>query len=437
MRTQFTLDQLAQPQIAEANSILRKCVHCGFCTATCPTYVELGNELDSPRGRIYLIKDMLEAGRPADEETVLHIDRCLSCLSCWTTCPSGVDYGHLVDTARQHIEKTYRRPLHDRLMRNMLAWVLPYPGRFRLALTGARLARPFAGLLAPLGGPFARLAAMLRLAPTGRPKSGPSPRPVPVAQRRGRVVILRGCAQSVLDPGINAAAERLLARNGVEVVAAPGEGCCGALPLHMGRDHEARALARATIDAWMELVDDGLDAVLVTASGCGTTIKDYGHLFAEDPAYAEKAKTISALALDITEYLTRLELPPLEPSGTVVAYHSACSLTHGQRVLLPPRALLAQAGFTVREVPEGHICCGSAGTYNILQPEIALRLRDRKVRNIASVEPEIIAAGNIGCISQIASGTDIPIVHTVELLDWAYGGPMPAKLQGREMAAAG
>jgi glycolate oxidase iron-sulfur subunit len=406
-------------------------VHCGFCLATCPTYVELGNELDSPRGRIYLIKDMLEAGRPADEKTVLHIDRCLSCLACMTTCPSGVDYGHLVDTARQHIEKTYRRPLPDRLMRNVLAAVLPYPGRFRLALMGARLARPFAGLFDALGGPFRRMAAMLRLAPTHLPSAKAAPKPSLSGVRRGRVVILRGCAQSVLDPGINAAAERLLARYGVEVVAAPGEGCCGALPLHMGRDREARALARATIDAWMKLVDDGLDAVLVTASGCGTTIKDYGHLFAEDPAYAEKAKTISALTLDITEYLDGLDLPPVEPSGTVVAYHSACSLTHGQRIMLPPRKLLAQAGFTVREVPEGHICCGSAGTYNILQPEIALRLRDRKVRNIASVEPQIIAAGNIGCISQIASGTDIPIVHTVELLDWAYGGPMPETLSGR------
>jgi len=436
MRTQFTLDQLAQPQIAEANSILRKCVHCGFCTATCPTYVELGNELDSPRGRIYLIKDMLEAGRPADEKTVLHIDRCLSCLSCMTTCPSGVDYGHLVDTARQHIEKTYRRPLPDRLMRSVLAAVLPYPGRFRLALMGARLARPFAGLFDALGGPFRRMAAMLRLAPTHLPSAKAAPKPRLSGARRGRVVILKGCAQSVLDPGINAATERLLARNGVEVVAAPGEGCCGALPLHMGRDREARALARADIDAWMELVEDGLDAVLVTASGCGSTIKDYGHLFAEDPAYAEKAKKISALALDITEYLARLDLPPLEPRGTAVAYHSACSLTHGQRVLLPPRALLAKAGFTVREVPEGHLCCGSAGTYNLLQPEIAVRLRDRKVRNIASVEPEIIAAGNIGCISQIASGTSLPVVHTVELLDWAYGGPMPEKLMGREMLAA-
>jgi glycolate oxidase iron-sulfur subunit len=429
MQTSFTLAQLADPHVAESEKILRKCVHCGFCTATCPTYVTLGNELDSPRGRIYLIKDMLENGRPADKEIVTHIDRCLSCLACMTTCPSGVNYMHLVDHARAHIENTYTRPLPDRFIRAVLAFVLPHPERFRAALRLARLGKPFARLFEAIG-PLRPLAAMLRLAPASIPATSATASPGvhrPAGTREKRVAILTGCAQPVLDPGINEAAISLLTRFGVEVVEPQGEGCCGALVHHMGREEQALASARQNVDAWTrEAENDGLDAIIITASGCGTTIKDYGFMLRLDPAYAAKAAKISALAKDITEYLTTLELPePAQKPGLTVAYHSACSMQHGQKITRQPKELLARAGFIVKEPREGHLCCGSAGTYNIMQPEISAQLRDRKVRNIEATGAEIIATGNIGCITQIASAAKMPIVHTVELLDWAYGGKRP------------
>ncbi|ATN33210.1 glycolate oxidase iron-sulfur subunit [Rhizobium sp. ACO-34A] len=431
MQTNFTAEQLTDPHIAEAESILRKCVHCGFCTATCPTYVTLGNELDSPRGRIYLIKDMLENGRPADKDLVTHIDRCLSCLACTTTCPSGVDYMHLVDHARIHIEKTYRRPLVNRLTRAVLAMTLPYPARFRAALRLARLGRPFSGLLKRV--PALRpLGAMLDLAPASVSSASAIVRPAvhPAAgERHGRVAILTGCAQGVLDPGINAATVRLLTRLGIEVVVPEGEGCCGALVHHMGREEQALASARRNVDVWIrEIEDDGLDAIVITASGCGTTIKDYGHMLRLDPHYAGKAERVSALAKDVTEYLSTLELPAQERKNLTVAYHSACSLQHGQKVTMAPKTLLKNAGFTVRDPAEGHLCCGSAGTYNIMQSEISAKLKARKVKNLEATKPDVIAAGNIGCLTQIASGTSIPIVHTVELLDWAYGGERPPGL---------
>ena len=429
MQTNFTAEQLADPHVATSEKILRKCVHCGFCTATCPTYVTLGNELDSPRGRIYLIKDMLENGRAADADVVTHIDRCLSCLSCTTTCPSGVDYMHLVDHARAHIEATYRRPFRERLVRGLLAAVLPYPGRFRLALRAAALGRPFAGLLKRFK-PLEPFAAMLALAPGRLPKPGAGPGAHPAkGPRRARVAILTGCAQPVLDPGINAATIRLLTRLGVEVVAPPGEGCCGALVHHMGREAQALDAARRNVDIWLnEAETGGLDAIVITASGCGTTIKDYGFMLRLDPAYAEKAARVSALAKDVTEFLATLDLPQQEPRGMTVAYHSACSMQHGQKITMLPKTLLKKAGFAVRDPAEGHLCCGSAGTYNILQPEISAKLKARKVKNIEATKPDIIATGNIGCITQIATGTAIPILHTVELLDWAYGGEKPAAL---------
>ncbi len=435
MQTNFNPAQLADPAMAASEKILRTCVHCGFCTATCPTYLLLGDELDSPRGRIYLIKDMLEGGKAASAEVVKHVDRCLSCLSCMTTCPSGVHYMHLVDHARTHIEKTYRRPLSDRLMRSVLAFVLPYPNRFRLALRGARIGAPFRPLLAKLPRVGNRLSAMLDLAPAALPGRNPTDRPgvFPAAtagNRRGRVALLRGCAQSVLRPDFNEAAIRLLTRHGVEVVQPKGEGCCGALTHHMGKEESAHAHAKRTIDAWIAEADaNGLDAILVTASGCGTTIKDYGFMFRDDPAYAEKARRVSTLAKDVTEYVATLSLmPAVVEADLTVAYHSACSMQHGQGIRTEPKALLKAAGFTVKDVPEGHICCGSAGTYNILQPEIAGRLRARKVANIERMRPDVIATGNIGCATQIGKGTAIPILHTVELLDWATGGPKPAAL---------
>ncbi|HET7679668.1 MAG TPA: glycolate oxidase subunit GlcF [Xanthobacteraceae bacterium] len=431
MQTNFSLAQLADPQTAESEKILRTCVHCGFCTATCPTYVLLNDELDSPRGRIYLIKEMLEQDQPATPEVVKHIDRCLSCLACMTTCPSGVHYMHLVDHAREHIEKTYRRPVLDRLLRNILAAVLPHPERFRLALGLALIGRPLAPALSFLG--LKRIAAMLRLAPLRVPPQPPQrKRRVFPAQgtRRGRVALLDGCINPILSPSINESAIRVLNRHGIEVVLAEGEGCCGSLTHHMGREAQALASARTNIDAWTQEMTDSLDAVLITTSGCGTTVKDYGFMLRADPGYAEKAAAISALAMDISEYLTALKLPrAASRNGIVVAYHSACSLQHGQKITHEPKELLSKCGFVVKDVPEGHLCCGSAGTYNILQPKLATKLRDRKIANIELLRPDVIAAGNIGCITQIATGTGIPVVHTVELVDWATGGPAPEGLR--------
>ena len=432
MQTSFTLAQLADPNMAEAEGILRTCVHCGFCTATCPTYVLLGDELDSPRGRIYLIKDMLENDKPASAKLVKHIDRCLSCLSCMTTCPSGVHYMHLVDHARERIEETYERPWADRSLRSLLAWLLPYPERFRAALVGAWLARPLAPLLERIPG-LERMAAMLALAP--KALTGPSPLDRPgiypaEGPRRARMALMTGCAQRVLAPSINEATIRLLNRHGVEVVVTADQGCCGALVHHMGKTAASHEAAQANIAAWMaEVEGEGLDAIVINASGCGTTVKDYGYMLRNDPTWAERAATVSTLTKDITEVMSDLGLKPqARPTGQRLAYHSACSMQHGQRIREAPKVLLRQAGFEVAEVPEGHLCCGSAGTYNLMQPAIARRLRDRKVANIERTRPQAIATGNIGCMSQIAGGTKIPLVHTVELLDWATGGPKPAAL---------
>ena len=435
MQTSFTLGQLADPDIVESEKILRACVHCGFCTATCPTYVLDGNELDSPRGRIYLIKDMLENDRPASAEVALHIDRCLSCLACMTTCPSGVHYMHLVDHARVHIENTFTRPVSERFLRSVLARTLPYPQRFRLALAAALLGKPLTGVAEAFG--LKRLAAMLRLAPWRGPHRPLAPQTFPAATtvRAGRVALLAGCVNDVLAPQINAAAVRTLRRCGIEVVVAENAGCCGSMVHHMGREHEALAQARANIDAWTALGE--IDAIVITASGCGTTVKDYGFMLRTDPAYAERAAKVSKLARDITEYLAGL---PLESApgaaGLVVAYHAACSLQHGQRITRQPKDLLAKLGFVVKDVPDGHLCCGSAGTYNIMQPDIARRLRERKVGTIERLRPDVIAAGNIGCMTQIAAGTSVPTVHTVELIDWASGGPCPPALQERRGQAA-
>jgi glycolate oxidase iron-sulfur subunit len=434
MKTEFSLAQLADPDIAEADKILRACVHCGFCTATCPTYVLLGDELDSPRGRIYLIKEMLEKDRPPTQEVVKHIDRCLSCLACMTTCPSGVNYMHLVDQARVRIEKQFRRPLVDRLLRKVLAKVLPEPGLFRASMRLAGLGRPLAALL-PTNGTatpslMRRLKAMLALAPASLPPPGPGGGSVfaAVGPRRGRVALLQGCAQQVLAPRINQAAINVLTRHGIEVVLVKDEQCCGALTHHLGDDRDALARARANVAVWSaEAERGGLDAILVTTSGCGTVIKDYGYLLREDRDVAGPAARISALAKDISEYLSGLELQlsPQRDGDIVVAYHAACSLQHGQKITQAPKDLLSKSGFVVKDVPESHLCCGSAGTYNILQPDIATRLRDRKLANIASVKADLIAAGNIGCMVQIASGSSVPVVHTIELLDWATGGPRP------------
>ena len=420
MRTDFTEEQLKDPAIRRSNEILRSCVHCGFCTATCPTYQVLGDELDSPRGRIYLIKDMLESGRPADERTVRHIDRCLSCLACMTTCPSGVHYMHLVDHARAHIEKTYRRPLFDRILRWSLSRIIPYPGRFRLTLLGARFGRPFAFLV-----PEPRLRAMLAMAPKSLPPVSENSRPQTFpaqGERRMRAALMTGCAQQVLNTDINDATIRLLTRLGCDVVISEGAGCCGALVHHMGRERESRAQAARNINAWLS--GEGLDAVVINTSGCGTTVKDYGHMFRNDPL-AEDAARIGSLAMDVSEVLEKLNYPECAPRGIRIAYHAACSLQHGQGVKSTPKDLLRRAGFEVVEPVDSHLCCGSAGTYNLLQPAISDELKTRKVDALEAVAPDLIAAGNIGCMVQIGSGTEVPVVHTVELLDWATGGPRP------------
>jgi glycolate oxidase iron-sulfur subunit len=418
--------------------IVRTCVHCGFCTATCPTYLLLGDELDSPRGRIYLIKNMLESGKAPSAGVVRHIDRCLSCLACMTTCPSGVHYMHLIDHARAYIEENYTRSIADRAIRMFLFTLLPYPRRFRFALRVAKLFQPFRRLLGALPFVGGRVTAMLDLAPSDIPARSGMRGPRVFAsegRHKGRVVLLSGCAQPVLNPMINEATIRLLTRYGTEVVLPLGEGCCGALVAHMGRVEAARAFAVRNVDAWIaEAEGEGLDAILITASGCGTTIKDYGSMFCNDPSYAEKASRISALAKDVTEYLETLDLIPLRSSGLKVAYHSACSMQHGQQLKDGPKRLLDRVGYKVLDVSEGHICCGSAGVYNILQPEIAGRLRERKVGNVLKLKPDIVATGNIGCMTQIAKGfvdaaAAVPVVHTVELIDWATGGLIPSALK--------
>jgi glycolate oxidase iron-sulfur subunit len=433
MQTKFTPEQLKDPRLAEADRILKRCVHCGLCTATCSTYVLLGDERDSPRGRIYLMKDMFENGRSASPQVQLHVDRCLSCLSCMTTCPSGVDYMHLVDLARVHIEKTGKRNVKDWLIRGMLAAIVPYPERFRTAVALAPLGRPLTGMMRRVG--LKELAAMIELAPKAstRPAAFEGPGKATTTElRRAKVIMLAGCAQQVLRPEINDATIRLLARRGVEVEVAGRAGCCGALVHHMGKEEAAHAFVKANIDAWSKIIERELiDAIVINASGCGTTVKDYGHMMARVEGYAERAAKISALTRDVTEFLSEHDIgPPKRWSSIRVAYHSACSMQHGQRITDEPKLLLKKAGFTVLDVPESHICCGSAGVYNILQPELAGELRARKAANIESVRPDIIAAGNIGCIAQIAQGTSLPIVHTVELLDWAYGGPVPRGLEG-------
>jgi glycolate oxidase iron-sulfur subunit len=428
MQTRFPPEALADPAMRASESVIRACVHCGFCTATCPTYVLLGDELDSPRGRIYLIKDMLENRREPSAEVVKHVDRCLSCLSCMTTCPSGVNYMHLVDHARAYIHEHYERPSVDRFFRRLLAAILPYPERFRWALTFAPLGRPFGPLLRRVAA-LKPLAAMLDLAPRRLPAPvlAQSTR-VPGA--KGRVALLQGCAEPVLRPEFRAATVRLLGRCGYDVVFASDEGCCGALVHHMGREGDALTAARRNVDAWMaEIEGAGLDGIIVTASGCGTTIKDYGFLLRGDPAYAERAARVSALAMDVSEYLARIGLPPVAHSrGLTVAYHPACSLQHGQKVTAAPKRLLEQAGYTVRTPAEAHLCCGSAGTYNILQAEIANQLGQRKAQAIDELQPHVIATGNVGCATQVARFSGVPVVHTVELLDWATGGPRPAAL---------
>ena len=426
METFFEKEQLTDLDFKRSNEILRACVHCGFCTATCPTYQVLGDELDSPRGRIYLIKEMLESKRVPDKKTVTHIDRCLSCLACMTTCPSGVHYMHLVDHARAYIEENYKRPLDEKLLRWLLNKILPYPMRFRIALILAKLAKPFSWLI-----PDARLKAMINMVPKKIPGVSLNDDPqsfYPDKSKRMRVALMTGCAQRALDTDINDATIRVLKRFGCEVVIAAGQGCCGSLSHHMGKKNDAKSTALRNIDAWYsELNDNGLDAIVINTSGCGTTVKDYQHMFA-GTEHEKKASTIASLTKDVSEILLELNLPQQAENQINIAYHAACSLQHGQKIISHPKDVLKQCGYQISEPKNSHLCCGSAGTYNLLQPKISEELKNRKVQSLEAKRPDIIAAGNIGCMMQIASSTNIPVVHTVELVDWATGGPKPKKL---------
>ena len=430
VQTRFSTTQLADPATATAASVIRKCVHCGFCLATCPTYNLLGDELDSPRGRIYLMKDMLENARPPSAQVVKHVDRCLSCLSCMTTCPSGVDYRRLVDHARAYIEASYTRPLADRLTRALLAWVLPNRARFRAASALGRMARPLAPLLRRIQA-LKPLAALLDLTPATALRADAAPMASPTSRvHRGRVILMQGCVEAEIAPQIRAATVRLLTRAGYAVDFAKDEGCCGALVHHMGREAQALAQARRNVWAWIAAIEAGeLAAIVVTASGCGSMVKDYGALLAHDAELAAPAARVAALAKDVSELLADALPPATGAAGNMaVAYQSPCSLQHGQQIRRQPRALLEAAGFAVSEPADAHVCCGSAGVYNILQPDISAQLLDRKLATLAALAPAVIATSNIGCQTQLARKARVPVVHIVELLDWATGGPKPAGL---------
>ena len=428
METSFSKEQLKDKNIKSSEKIFRKCVHCGMCNATCPTYELLGNELDGPRGRIYLIKDMLENNKPANKETVKHIDRCLSCYSCMTTCPSGVNYMHLIDHGRNHIERTYKRPFIERLMRNFLSKVLSKPINFKIVAF-------FTQFIKPLNFFFPKkIREMIKLMPTKFPKKTLPVKKIYLSKKKkpvARVALLTGCVQKVISPQINEATIRLLNRHNIEVVVFKEIDCCGSLNHHLGKSNLAEATFKNNISVWYEeYLKNGLDAIISNTSGCGTTLKDYGFIFRGDADFKKKAKKISELTKDITEYLSdKVKLNfitnSLNEKKYKIAYHSACSMQHGQKIHKQPINLIKKTGNEVLEIADGHLCCGSAGTYNLLQSEIAKKLLKKKIENIEKIKPEFISTGNIGCITQIANGTKIPILHTIEIIDWYTGGPKP------------
>lgn len=433
MQTRFTKTKLKNPDIARADEILRKCVHCGFCTATCPTYLVTGDERDSPRGRIWMIRDLLEGNNDSAETTGYHLDRCLTCLSCMSTCPSGVDYMHLVDIGRDHAEKLHEKPRFEQVFRRMIVAMLSRGHRAWVGLMLGWMARPLAGFMPK------KIRAMLDAAPKRMPRLDPVGSSDKVynpdtAPSTARIALLAGCAQRAVDKDINAATIRMLNRLGVEVVVRKSAYCCGALAHHTGVEDAAHDAMVATIRTWAsEKKHRGLDAIIINTSGCGTTIKDYGDRFSGDSVMAEDAATVSSLAMDITEFLEKTGLGEVDSSitgGLKVTYHSACSMQHGQRIKTLPQQLLRQAGFDVVMPQESHICCGSAGTYSILNPDISRELKERKTGHIDAARGDIVAAGNVGCINQLQD-SQAPVVHTIELLDWATGGPKPRKLRSR------
>jgi len=406
MQTNLADDIISTPQGREADAILRKCVHCGFCTATCPTYQLLGDELDSPRGRIYLIKQVLE-GRPVTAKTRLHLDRCLTCRSCETTCPSGVQYARLLDIGRDVVERRAPRATSEALQRSLLKETLPRSWLFAPALRMGQLFRP--------------------LLPSGVAAKVPAPTPrarAPAARHDRRMLVLAGCVQPTLAPDINGAAARVLDRLGISLVGLKQSGCCGALRFHLNDQEGGRADARRMIDAWWPQVQQGVEAVVMTASGCGVFVREYDHLLQDDPAYAAKAARIAELTRDVSEVIAAEKsrlldlLAKAKPAPrSKIAFHAPCSLQHGQKIRGVVEELLAAAGWDLTPVADSHLCCGSAGTYSILQPEIATRLRDNKLAALCAGMPEVVATANIGCLAHLQAGTQLPVRHWIELLD--------------------
>ena len=432
METHFSQEQLKDKDNKSSEKILRKCVHCGFCNATCPTYQLLGDELDGPRGRIYLIKDMLENNKPANEKIVKHIDRCLSCYSCMTTCPSGVNYMHLIDHGRSHIEKTYKRPFSDRFVRSFLSRILSKSINFKIVVILTRFIKPFSFFFPKI------MREMISFAPSRLPKKTLPKKRIYATQKKkpvARVALLTGCVQKVISPQINESTIRLLNRHGIEVIVPKGIDCCGSLNHHLGKSNLANKTYERNISIWYEeYLKNGLDAIISNTSGCGTTLKDYGFIFKSDKNFKKEAKKISELTKDISEYLdenVRLNFIKNKENKKEykIAYHSACSMQHGQKIHDIPINLIKKTGNKVFNIPDGHLCCGSAGTYNLLQHDIAKKLLKNKISNIEKIRPQFIATGNIGCITQIANGTKIPILHTVEIIDWYTGGPKPEILK--------
>ena len=403
MQTSLPQALLATASGKQADEILRNCVHCGFCNATCPTYQLTGDELDGPRGRIYLIKQVLEGNSPTDR-TQLHLDRCLTCRACETTCPSGVDYHLLLDTGRELVEKTVPRPLHTRFIRRALRLILPWPARFTPLLRTGQLLRP----LLP--------AALKKSIPARSKDTGVRP----TRQHARTVLLLTGCVQDALSPQINAATIRVLDALGIQTISRANSGCCGAVSHHLGAVEEARGFMRRNIDAWWPDIEQGVEAIVITASGCAPMVKDYGQLLAADSNYADKARRVSTLAKDISEIIAD------EPITTVIkqaadkqkiAFHSPCTLQHAQRINGSVEHILEQAGFELTTVADSHLCCGSAGTYSILQPVMSVRLRDNKLTTLQAGQPDIIATANIGCLTHMANHADVPVKHWIECLD--------------------
>lgn len=426
MRTHFRAEQLADPALAEAEKNLRACIHCGICTATCPTYVLLGDERDSPRGRIVMMQKMLEEGGTPSAETVLHIDRCLSCLGCRTACPSGVDYARLIDRSRAHIEAHYRRPIGERLLRWAIANILTSPSLTRLGLRFARASSPVTRILP------GRLRGMAEMGSTIRVAKSRSCGANSATERR--IALIPGCVQQVIAPEIDEAVARLLARRGISLVPLEGAGCCGALAHHLGREHEAKTWAKRVIESF-ERAGGGsaFEGVLISATGCAAQFRDCPHLFLDEPGWRARATAFVSKLVPLPEVLS--------PTGAIarrklrVALHVPCSLQHGLRSS-DGGDLLKAAGFEVVEIPDGHLCCGSAGSYSLLQPEIAATLRERKLDNIRSIEPDVIATSNIGCLQHLSGPDAPPAVHIAELLDWAGGGPEPLRLRDRSQLMA-